>query len=149
MLTSQINQLIATNLDKDQDVGNYRMICKNTLDSIDADGCSFWRRRFLTIFESPSWVFTGQRLRDNEKFRDQYQKRKATLSNTLPWTKHEGLGFLVNYGTFRKEKRCLEILRDMIIGELHQQAQKRTLSIQPLAIVKKLADLHFLHRVLL
>ena len=107
--SSQINQQIASELDTDQDICNFRLICRDTHDAIDADGCSFWRRRFLAIFETPQLELTGQRVADNEKFRDVYKKRKNLLKNGVLQEFRNGL--------VPREQQCLELIRDLIIGE--------------------------------
>ena len=68
---------------------------------MDADNCSFWRRRFLACFEKPI------KLTNNVAFKHAYQKRKYVL-------KH---GAQFQTGETRKEKGCLELVRDLVVGE--------------------------------
>lgn len=107
LTASQLHQHIASNFDNDDDIKLYRTLCRVSAQAIDADGCSFWRRRFLRVFEMPHWQLTGHRLTDNEKFRDAYKRRKHTLQ----------VGAKFKNGTGSKEKVCLEILRDLVVGK--------------------------------
>jgi len=107
-LTSpQLHQKIASHFDKDYDIIKYRNLCRTSFQAIDADGYSFWRRRFLEVFETPGWKLTGHRLNDNEKFRDEYTKRKLVLLKRPKFKK----------GNDEVEKVCLELLRQLVVGE--------------------------------
>ena len=108
---SQTNQNIATFLESDIDLCHYRQVCCSTRDAVNGDGNSFWRRRFTSVFETPSWSSSGKRLEINERFRLEYSKRKGHLKN----------GAIFQRGTSKVEKACLEMLRDMIIGRLPSQ----------------------------
>lgn len=55
----------------------------------------------------PGWQSSGHRLADNEKFRDAYKKRKHTLQQSVVFKK----------GLNVKEKACLEMARDLIVGK--------------------------------
>ncbi len=43
----------------DSDLCHFRLICRSTLDAVDADNCSFWRRRFLDTFEASAVLKAG------------------------------------------------------------------------------------------
>jgi hypothetical protein len=45
-------QLIASFLDYDSDLCNFKYISQGARDAVDADNQSFWRRRFLQYFEA-------------------------------------------------------------------------------------------------
>lgn len=52
-------QHIASQSTYDSDLCNFRLICRSTHDAVDADNCSFWRRRFLDLFESSEKLKEG------------------------------------------------------------------------------------------
>ncbi|KAK5114906.1 hypothetical protein LTR62_002065 [Meristemomyces frigidus] len=71
----EIRQRIATYLDSDFDLCNYNATCKATNEAVDQDNYSFWRQRFTSTFERPSW--SGRR--SNFEFKKQYQRRQSAL----------------------------------------------------------------------
>lgn len=101
-ITLQTNQHIASFLEYDTDICNFRRICRPTLDAVDADNYTFWRRRFVSHFEDCCWPRT-----QNVKYRVSYQARKRLLKN----------GAVFTTGETRKERKCLELIRDLAIGE--------------------------------
>lgn len=113
----QLNQKIAFLL-ADKDLASFRRVCQSTHHAIDADGCSFWRRRFVQVFETPALRLTGRRLEDNEKYRNEYQTRKRVLHVIEPvFQKHgEKPKLKFDMGRTRNEKLALRVLRDLIIG---------------------------------
>ncbi len=108
----QTNQHIASFLEYDEDVCNFALICQSTANAVEADGCSFWRRRFLSQYEKPSWTQPN-----NLKYKQAYQRRRMVLKN----------GAIFKQGDGPKERRCLEHLRDLIVGEYLHLAKKRWL----------------------
>ena len=100
----EVTQHIASHLDYDSDLCAFRLICRSTLDAVDADNCSFWRRRFLDVFESSAALTT---LRNNVAFKKAYQKRRGCLKN----------GASFRTGESKRERECLEVLRDLVVGE--------------------------------
>ena len=121
ILTSlpQLNQNIASYLASDKDLASFRLICKSTHDAVDADACSFWRRRFKQTFESANLKLTGRRNEDGEKYRTEYQTRKKVLHVIDPVFQMAGklpkLQFEI--GTTAKEREALRVLRDLIVGK--------------------------------
>jgi hypothetical protein len=101
----EVTQHIATYLDYDSDLCAFRLICRSTLDAVVADNCSFWRRRFLDVFETSNALTTG---RNNVAFKKAYQKRRGCLKN----------GASFRTGETKRERECLEVLRDLVVGEL-------------------------------
>lgn len=100
-LPIEILQHIAAQIEGDNDLGKYRFVCKATKESVDADNLSFWRRRFHERFEK-SAVITN-----NAEFKRVYQRRRFWLKN----------GAIFKTGDTRKEKECLEVLRELVVGE--------------------------------
>ena len=86
-------------------------MCRSTLDAVDADNCSFWRRRFLDYFEKPttgvSFEANTNAAWNNVAYKKAYQKRRSALKN--------GAKFAV--GASKRETECLEVLRDLVVGE--------------------------------
>jgi hypothetical protein len=101
----EVTQHIAAYLDYDSDLCAFRLICRSTLDAVDADNCSFWRRRFLGVFETSTTLTT---LRNNVAFKKAYQKRRGCLKN----------GASFRTGETKRERECLEVVRDLVVGEL-------------------------------
>ena len=116
---AQLNQNIASNLASDKDLASFRLICKSTHAAVDADACSFWRRRFKQVFESTNLKLTGRRYEDGQKYRNEYQTRKKVLHVIDTPFQDAGqlpkLQFAV--GSTALEKEALRVLRDMIVGE--------------------------------
>ena len=104
MLTpSQTNQHIASFLDCDLDICRFCRICQSTYNAVDADNCSFWRRRFLEYFEKPG----RKTYPTNATYKFQYQRRKLVFK----------FGATFKAGETKREIECLEVLRDLICGE--------------------------------
>ena len=101
-LPIETNQHIASFLDYDSDICNFRLICRSAHDAVDADNCSFWRRRFVACFETPT------KSMDNVAYKKVYQKRRGALK----------CGAIFQTGETKREKECLEVLRDLVVGEL-------------------------------
>jgi len=121
ILTSlaQLNQNIASYLASDKDLASFRLICKSTHDAVDADACSFWRRRYKQFFESTDLKLTGRRHEDGEKYRIEYQKRKKVLYVIEEGFQTAGQLAKLQFalGTTILEKEALRVLRDMLVGE--------------------------------
>lgn len=100
----EVTQHIASYLDYDSDLCTFRLVCHSTLDAVDADNCSFWRRRFQDVFESSTVLSMG---RNNVAFKKAYQKRRGCLKN----------GASFRTGETKRERECLEVLRDLVVGE--------------------------------
>ncbi|KAI7209615.1 hypothetical protein KC333_g8640 [Hortaea werneckii] len=103
----------------DRDLCTYRLVCQSAHNAIDADGCSFWRRRFLTTFEKPTWTTSN-----NVKYRQTYHKRRrALMYGANFWvaiTKSTGKDYAKE---IRRGTRCLEVLRDMIIDSFSEKKE--------------------------
>ena len=106
ILPIETNQNIASFLDYDSDICKYRLICRSTLNAVDADNCSFWRRGFLACFEKPT------KSMDNVAYKKAYQRRRGVLK----------CGAAFQTGEKKREWDCLEVLRDLVIGELHHSS---------------------------
>ena len=109
ILPIETNQHIASHIENDSDICNFRLICRSTLDAVDADNCSFWRRKFLSCFEKPVKTMS------NFEFKRTYQKRRGVLK----------CGALFYLGDTKREKECLEVVRDLICGEFHSPISSR------------------------
>ncbi|RMY55608.1 hypothetical protein D0863_13257 [Hortaea werneckii] len=105
----------------DRDLCTYRLVCQSTHNAIDADGFSFWRRRFITTFEKPTWTTSN-----NIKYRQAYHKRRRALMYGADFwvaiTKSTGKDYAKE---IRRGTRCLEVLRDMIIVDEDSFSEKR------------------------
>ena len=102
-------QDIALSFESDKDVASFREVCQSTRNAVDADACSFWRRRFLMAFEKPpDWRPSGDRARDNRRYRNEYSHRQVVLKR--------GADFAL--GSRWSEQKCLRVILDMILGEL-------------------------------
>ncbi|KAI7279515.1 hypothetical protein KC345_g5323 [Hortaea werneckii] len=103
----------------DRDLCIYRLVCQSTHNAIDADGCSFWRRRFMTTFEKPTWTTSN-----NVKYRQAYHKRRRALMYGADFwvaiTKSTGKDYAKE---IRRGTRCLEVLRDMIIDSFSEKRE--------------------------
>lgn len=104
-LDSQTIQQIASLLDSDQDLVHFRQSCRSVSDSLEGDGSSFWRRRFLSKYERP-YNFEDKKKWNNVHYKEQYQQRRPSLKN----------GALFKFGRTAAEKKCAEVLRDLIKG---------------------------------
>lgn len=102
-LPIEITQRIGSYCTYDSDLCNFRLICRSTHDSVDGDNCSFWRRRFLDVFEQSISLQTS----GNLAFKKAYQKRRSVLKN----------GAQFRTGETRRERECLEVIRDLVVGE--------------------------------
>ena len=116
---TQLIHNIACLLESDKDLVSFRSVCHATHDAVEADGGSFWRRRFMQAFETPSFKLTGRRKEDAEKFRIEYQTRKSALHIVDPVFQTHGVKPKLKFdmGTTRVEKTALRILKDLISGK--------------------------------
>ncbi|KAK5123180.1 hypothetical protein LTR85_003378 [Meristemomyces frigidus] len=110
VLPIETNQHIASYLDNELDLGRFRLICHSTHDAVDADRCSFWRRRFLTTFERPTW--TGG---NNERYKTTYQKRKRALMFGAKFEVAINKSGKDVGKQITKSIQALEALRDLIV----------------------------------
>ena len=102
-------QHIASYVLEDDLLCNFRLACQAMHNAVDADNCSFWRRRFLSRFEKPADADSEgwKGAKGNVRFREAYQKRR--------WVMKNGASSFVTGDTAREEK-CLEVLRDLVVG---------------------------------
>jgi len=115
----QTNQHIASYLTGDSDLCNFRLISQSTHDAVDADNNSFWRRRFLAVFETPMWG--ANRSGDiNVKFKREYQRRRRCL---LFGAKYEAAVWKHEGKEIRKGTEALEVLRELLVGECSSERQ--------------------------
>lgn len=98
-----MNKEIAQYLMQDQDIANFRLICRATHDAIDGDNESFWRKKFRDNYAYKD----GE---TNQQLKMKYQKRAKHLNRgiSMDW-KYKGHK---NY-----EIKVLDILIDLIVGE--------------------------------
>lgn len=101
-LPIEIRQRIATFIEYDKDLCSFRGICQSTHDAVDADNCSFWRRRFLIHFDKLTMEAS------NQEYRRAYQKRRHILKN----------GAAFRGGKTERERMCIQELMEMILGTL-------------------------------
>ncbi|KAK0966809.1 hypothetical protein LTS01_017602 [Friedmanniomyces endolithicus] len=107
----ETNQHIASYLTGDSDLCNFRLISQSTHDAVDADNNSFWRRRFLAVFETPMWG--ANRSGDiNVKFKREYQRRRRCL---LFGAKYEAAVWKHEGKEIRKGTEALEVLRELLV----------------------------------
>ncbi|KAM0702830.1 hypothetical protein Q7P35_010262 [Cladosporium inversicolor] len=113
----ELNQSIASYLESDKDLASFRLICKSTHDAVDADACSFWRRRFKEVFETASLKLTGLRAEDGDQYRKEYQARKKVLHVIDAVFQRAGQLSKLQFaaGTTTVEKEALRVLRDLIL----------------------------------
>jgi hypothetical protein len=104
-LPIEIAQRIALEIEYDSDLCNFRLVCRSTHDAVDGDFDSFWRKRFLSIYERPAADWKGAE--GNRQYKAAYQWRRCILKNTRKEAFKLGNGAM--------EKRCLEVLRDLIV----------------------------------
>ncbi|KAK0823355.1 hypothetical protein LTR73_008597 [Friedmanniomyces endolithicus] len=107
----ETNQHIASYLTGDSDLCSFRLVSRSTHDAVDADNNSFWRRRFLAVFETPTW---GAKRNDNTnvKFKREYQRRRRCL---LFGAKYEAAVWKDEGKEIRKGTEALEVLREMLV----------------------------------
>ncbi|TKA76036.1 hypothetical protein B0A55_05109 [Friedmanniomyces simplex] len=116
----ETNQHIASYLTSDFDLCNFRLVSHATHDAVDADNDSFWRRRFLAVFETPVWG--GGRGRStatsNLKFKREYQKRRRCLMFGAKYeaalTRREGK-------EIRKGTEALEVIRELLVDAFSEK----------------------------
>jgi hypothetical protein len=96
----EIRQRIAFFVEYDKDLCSFRTICRSTYDAVDADNCSFWRRRFLEQFDSPTTPM------NNAEYRKAYQERRYYLKN----------GAAFQNGTTEREDKCVRKLMEILLG---------------------------------
>lgn len=104
-LAIETRQRIAGFVEYDKDLCSFRGICRSTNDAIDADNCSFWRRRFLAHFDLPINTLS------NQEYRTAYQRRRHILKN----------GAAFDAGMTEREHMCIKELMEMILGVLKHE----------------------------
>ncbi|KAI9700178.1 MAG: hypothetical protein M1820_006846 [Bogoriella megaspora] len=97
-LPLEINQAIAGFIEADSDLVAFAFICRETNNAIDADNCSFWRRRFLGCF-------TGVVGDTNFDMKDRYKERRSILRK----------GATFKLGGRMLEKQCLGLIQDLLL----------------------------------
>jgi hypothetical protein len=110
-LPIEIAQRIALEIEYDSDLCNFRLICRSTHDAVDGDFDSFWRKRFLSIFERPAAEWNGAK--GNQQYKKAYQIRRQAL--------REGPRKGFKLGKGEMEERCLEVLRDLIVDSFSEK----------------------------
>jgi len=107
--------MIALELTSDTDLEAFRSICVATKDAVDSDGGTFWRRRFLTVFDHPRDLpsaernaRTGKVISVNAWFMIKYKTMRQVLRT--------GCDFRTA-GNAKREKLCLVFLRDLAVGK--------------------------------
>ena len=87
-------------LDTDREVCNFRRICHATNAAVETYRCGVWRDRYARRYDMPEKV-GGRRISMIYKIRSKLLRKSAK--------------FLM--GQHSREIRCMEILRDLIVGE--------------------------------
>ncbi|KAK5168421.1 uncharacterized protein LTR77_006991 [Saxophila tyrrhenica] len=156
-LPLETTQAIATFIETDSDLCAFRATCRSTLDAVEADGASFWRRRWAGCFERPASDVSSSggggsgssftRGSDstsssrwngpagNARFKEEYQKRRLVLKN--------GAEFMEGGG--EREKVCLEVLRDLVADSFSTKTASNALTYESsnLAFLQRFAVANF------
>lgn len=109
MVPLEVNEMIALNIGNDKDLANFRLICRQTKHAIDGNNGSFWRKRFHQGYDAKAPIVSNSRTLVNNNYRIMYQRRRHYLKHGCTFDRA---------GITSTELRCLDILRDLIIGEL-------------------------------
>ena len=88
-------------LDTDREVCDFRRICHATNAAVETYRCGVWRDRYARRYDMPPAKLGGQRISMTYKIRSKLLRKSAK--------------FVV--GQQPREIRCMEILRDLIVGE--------------------------------
>lgn len=106
---TQIHQNIASFFQNDSDVKTYALLCRQTGDSISS---SVWRKRFSQTFDMPDGDYEPLALAKKYAYRRDFAswicfdlKRHGTISREVRFLQE------------REAKKCLIVLRELIIGE--------------------------------
>ena len=101
LIIGQVNEHIATFIDDDKDLCSFTLICPDTHNAVHSHRQSVWRAQFAKRYDLGSGK-SGKQVTVSYMIRRMVLKRGAK----------NGL----KNGTTEVEKRCLKILRDLIIG---------------------------------
>jgi hypothetical protein len=105
----QIHQNIAGFFERDKDVLTYAQLCKQTRDSISS---SVWRKRFAETFDMPKGDFETLALAQKYAYRREFAGWVCfDMKPFRPYT--EECEAIQEINT----KKCLLVLRDLILGE--------------------------------
>ncbi|KAH9835087.1 hypothetical protein Tdes44962_MAKER08589 [Teratosphaeria destructans] len=149
-LPLELKQEIALHIERDDDLCAFQLTCRDIYCAIDVNVASFWRRRFVSRFESPSWD-DGQmdRVKANTKYKDVYQKRReavlygATFSQRkLAIAKDKAL-------VIRKAINFLETLRDLMKDSFSEKSAFDDGTVYESANMKAIHQLFINHDILL
>lgn len=121
---SQTNQHIASYLDSDAFLCNFRRISHSTHNAVDGDRLSFWRRRFLARFEKPTWTEPS-----NLKYKHAYQKRRKAL---MYGAKFDAAVRRTESKEIKKANAALEVVRDILVGKLSLLTRRTSPSVHQL-----------------
>ena len=99
---------MASHLDSDRDLCNFRLTCHSANEAVDHDNYSFWRRRFMSTFEKPSWSS-----KPNVEYKRQYKRRKNAL---LYGARFDVAIKFARAKEIPKAIRALEVLKEMLLG---------------------------------
>ncbi|KAK5675128.1 hypothetical protein LTS10_012202 [Elasticomyces elasticus] len=121
-LPIETNQHIATYLTTDSDLCTFRLVSQSTHDAVDADNNSFWRRRFLSVFETPTWGVTRS-ASQNVKFKFEYQRRRKCL---MFGAKYEAALVRRDAVQIRKGTQALEVVREMLVDAFSDRPTNNT-----------------------
>lgn len=97
----QVVELIGSYLESDQDIKNFRATCRHIRHNIEGHNGSFWRDRFLANFDQPHSPMS------NADYKKQYQARKKMFVD----------GATFKFGHTEEERRCLQMLKNMVVGK--------------------------------
>lgn len=104
-LAVETKQHIASFIESDIDLCNFRLVISSMNNAVDDDNLSFWRRRFLAHFDK--FTATGDRYEVNLSHKVKYQERKHYLK----------YGALFQNGETDKEMQCLVMVVEMMLGK--------------------------------
>lgn len=98
-------QHIASYVEDDKDLENFRCSCPAVNNAIDESRGYFWRCRFIDRWEAPR---VGSNVKSGADFKIAYRRRNHVLNKQTRF----------QLGDTRRERNCLEVLRDMILGKM-------------------------------
>ncbi|KAI9814399.1 MAG: hypothetical protein M1827_003255 [Pycnora praestabilis] len=91
-------EYVANYLTDDRDLCNFALTCQSTYAAVNTDGSGIWRQRFASTYDQ----MPGQSSNDLKR---KYQRWRRVLRK----------GAIFSFGHEAQERRCLEILRELII----------------------------------
>ena len=96
-------QEVASHIESDDDLDSMLYTCKSL--QVALTDPHFWRKRFLQKFDSPR---PDSNVKENNDFKTEYKRRQNVL-------KYGARGPFLT-GNKTREKFCLQVLREIILG---------------------------------